>query len=89
MSKKTDRPLAEIKADIDAQIVLLLVRGLVDELSSELDLHYDAERLRTMAQDDTIKTLLDGARFLREHDMELPSSFVHILLSVCEDLDPE
>jgi len=83
---KTDRPLAEIKADIDAQIVLLLIRGLVDELSSELDLHYDRDRLRSMREDDTIQTLIDGARFLREHEMELPESFIHILLNVCEDL---
>lgn len=87
MPKKTDRPLAEVKADLDAQIVLLLVRGLVDELSSELDLHYDRDRLRSMREDDTIQTLIDGARFLRQHEVELPSSFIHILLNVCEDLD--
>lgn len=53
------------------------ILGLMRELSSELDLHYEHEDLPALAP--TIEVLSGAARLLEQRGTALPPAYLHIL----------
>ena len=82
-----EHPFAKTLAMINAEMTLVLVRGLVTELSTELDLHYDRDKLRSIREEDTVQILVEGAKFLHQNGYEVPEACVHVLNLAGEEVD--
>lgn len=63
--------------DIVGAEVLHSLKDLLDELSSEIDLHYDDDEF--LVTSPTIEKMRAAGEILRRHSVEQPDAFRHVL----------